>query len=214
MPFSTARFEALGAWLAEARYAFLSLGVIAVALFVSLRPHTSEPVIRWTGLALQLLGVFTVVRGISDTKAFFGHPSFARQTKDWLSRFPFLRRNVILAASGVALSSAVGHARAHVTHEPGRRPTVEARLVALEKNVASIHERISQTQSDTDRGFHAARKTLSAEAQTRQAEAMAIREKLEITGTGGLHLAAIGASWFFVGTILGTAAIEISAWLK
>src|SRR5665811_1457162 len=119
MSFSTARLKALAPWLAEARHAFLSLGVIGVALFLSLRPHTGEPVIRLTGLALQLLGVGTVVWGISDTKAFFGQPSFVRQTTDWLTRFPFFRRNVIGVLSGVSSSAAVGQARAHVTHGPG-----------------------------------------------------------------------------------------------
>jgi hypothetical protein len=37
---------------------------------------------------------------------------------------------------------------------------------------------------------------------------------LEASGTGGVHISAIGASWLFVGVILSTAAIEIAELLK
>jgi hypothetical protein len=39
-------------------------------------------------------------------------------------------------------------------------------------------------------------------------------KKLEATGTGGIHISAIGASWLFVGVILSTAAVEIVQWLN
>jgi hypothetical protein len=55
---------------------------------------------------------------------------------------------------------------------------------------------------------------LKREAQSRQTEDTAIREKLEATGTGGVHISAIGASWLFVGVVLSTAATEIAQLLK
>jgi hypothetical protein len=105
----------------------------------------------------------------------------------------------VVAAGGVALSVAVGKGRAHVTHGPGENPTIETRLEALEKNVISIHERISQTQKEMDEELGKTADALKREEQSRQAEDRAIREKLEATGTGGVHISAIGASWLFVG---------------
>jgi hypothetical protein len=214
MPINASRFKAVWPWLTEARYAWLSAAVIGVALVISLRPHTTEPVIRLTGLVLQLLGIGTVIWGISETRALFGHPSFASKTKAWLSRFPLLRRNVVIAAGSGTFSVAVGKARAHVTHGPGANPTIETRLDALEKNVTSIHERISQTQKEMDEEFQETADALRREEQSRQVEDNAIREKLEATETGGVYISAIGASWLFLGVILSTAAIEIAALLK
>jgi len=105
-------------------------------------------------------------------------------------------------------------ARAHETHGPGANPTIEARLEALEKNVTSIHERISQTQKEMDEGFQKAADALKHEEKSRQAEDRAIREKLQATGTGGVHISAIGASWLFAGIILSTAAPQIAELLK
>jgi len=214
MPINASRLKAIWPWLAEARYAWQSAAVICVALVISLRPHTTESVIRLTGLLLQLLGIGTVIWGISETRALFGHPSFASKIKAWLSRFPLLRRNVMIAVGSGTISLGGGKARAYGTHGPGVNPTIEARLDALEKNVTSIHERISQTQNEMDEEFKKITDVVKREEQSRQAEDNAIREKLEATGTGGVHISAIGASWLFVGIILSTAATEIAALLK
>jgi hypothetical protein len=214
MPINASRFKAIWSWLAEARYAWESAAVICVALIISLRPHTTEPVIRLTGLVLQLCGIGTVIWGISETRALFGHPSFSSKTKAWLSRFPILRRNVVLSVNSCTHILVSGKATAYVTHGVGANPTIEARLDALEKNVTSIHERISQTQKEMDEEFHKITDAVKREEQLRHAEDNAIRGKLEATGTGGVHISAIGASWLFVGIILSTAATEIAALLK
>ena len=214
MPINASRLKAVWTWLAEARYAWLSVAVIGVALVISLRPHTAEPVIRLTGLGLQLLGVGTVIWGISETRALFGYPSFTSKTKAWLSRFPLLRRYDVLGVWSSTLPAITSKVRAYETHGPGANPTIEARLEALEKNVTSIHERISQTQKEMDEEFQKAADALKHEEQSRQAEDRAIREKLQATGTGGVHISAIGASWLFVGIILSTAAPQIAELLK
>jgi len=214
MPINASRFKAVWPWLTEARYGWLCAAFIGVALVVSLRPHTTEPVIRLTGLVLQVLGIGTVIWGISKTRALFGHPSFANRTKAWLSRFPLLRRNTVIAAGSVTLSLGLRKARVYGTHGPGANPTIEARLDSLEKNVTSIHERINQTHEEMDKEFQKTADALRREEQLRQVEDNAIREKLEATGTGGVYISAIGASWLFVGVILGTAATEIAVWVK
>jgi hypothetical protein len=210
---SLSRLKAIWPWLREPRHAWLSLSVIALALVISLGPFASEPVIRLTGLTLQLLGIGTVAWGISETRALFGHPSFASKTKAWLARFPLLQRNVVVAVGGVALGAFTGKARAYGTHGP-TTPTIESRVEALEKNVVAIHDRITQTQKEMDEEFHKSAQALKREEQLRQEEDKAIREKLEATGTGGVHISAIGASWLFVGVILSSASVELAKIVK
>ena len=64
------RLKALWPWLAQARYAGLAAAVIFIALWtcvtvVSLHIYEIEPVVRWTGLVLQMLGLGTVYLGHS-----------------------------------------------------------------------------------------------------------------------------------------------------
>lgn len=206
---SLARLKAICPWLREPRHAWLSLSVIAFALVISFGPFASEPVIRLTGLALQILGIGTVAWGISATRALFGHPSFASKAKAWLVGFPLLKRSQVSAVAGIAMGAATGKARAYGTHGP-INPTIESRVEALEKNVTAIHERITQTHNEMDEEFRKSAWALKREEQTRQEEDKAIREKLEASGTGGVHISAIGASWLFVGVILSSASVELA----
>lgn len=206
------RLKAVCAWLAEAWHVWLAVVVIGLALVVSLRPNTTEPVIRLTGLGLQLLGIATVIWGISEMRDLFGHPSLRSKAKAWLGRIPLLNRNVVIEAGGISVSAAsAGKARAYVTHGPGPSPTIQTRLDAVEKTVTTIHERISETQTEMDEGLQKTADALNGEEQLRSAEDTAIREKLEATGTGAVHISGIGASWLFVGVILSTASREIAA---
>jgi hypothetical protein len=150
---SVSRVKRLWLWLIEARYAWLALGVIAFALIVSLRPQTPEPVIRLTGLVLQLLGIGTVIWGISKTRALFGHPSFSVKVKSWFERFPLRRKSPVQATVAAILSDATLNARGYVMQGPGPNSTVETRLNALEENISSIHERISSIERVMDEEF-------------------------------------------------------------
>jgi hypothetical protein len=213
MQISLARLKSVGPWLAEPRHAWLSLSIISLALAIAIGPLASEPVIRLTGLVLQIMGIGTVAWGISETRALFGHPSFATRIKEWLGRFPLLQRSPVIGVAGVAMGSAVVRARAYGTHGP-TAPTVESRVEALEKNVAAIHERITQAQKEMDDEFRKSAEALKHEEHVRQEADTAIRNKLEATGTGGVHISAIGASWLFVGVVLSTASVEIAKFVK
>lgn len=214
MAINVSHIKQLWPWLVEARFAWLALGVIAVALIVSLRPQTPEYVIRLTGLVLQLFGIATVAWGISETRILFGHPSFAAKAKSWLGRFPLRRRDVVFAAGAGSFLAATGKARGYVTRGPGPNPTIKTRIDALEKNVLLLHERISSTEKEMDEEFQKITDALKNEEQARKSEDNVIRAKLEVTGTGGVHISAIGASWLFVGVILSTAGLEIAELLK
>lgn len=214
MPIDAPRLKAVWPWLTEARFAWLTLGAIGVALAVCLRPHTPEPVIRITGLGLQLLGIGTVAWGISETRAHFGHPSFAAKAKAWLGRFPLRRRNIVLAAAAGSIGMATAKAQGYTKLGAGPNPSIETRVDALERNIELIHERINGTEMEMDEELRKAADALRNEQQTRQTEDQEILKKLEATGTGGVHISAIGASWLFVGVVLSTAGTEIAEWLK
>jgi hypothetical protein len=211
---TVSRLKAIGPWFWEMKYLWLALGVNVVALLVALGPHTSESVIRLTGLALQILGIATVAWGISETRALFGHPSLVSKARHWIGRFPLLRRNIVMSVEGASMVAVGGKVRGYGTVGPGPNPNVDARLDAIEKNITSIHERISQTQKEMDEEFQKATDALKREAQSRKDEDEATRKQLEATGTGGVHISAIGASWLLVGVTLSTAAVEIAKCLN
>ena len=123
-----------------------------------------------------------------------------RKAKTWLGRFPLLRRNVVIGVGGVSLSTSIGKAEAYKTR-PRTEAHIDSRLNALEKNVTAIHERIKETHAEIDEGFRKRASALSVKTITVRG-GRPIREKLEATGSGGVHISAIGASWLFVGASL------------
>ena len=211
---SAERIRSLVRWLAEGKYVWLAGGISAVALALALRPGSSEPLIRWTGLVLELLGIGTVVWGIADTRAFFGHTPVLTAAIAWIGRFPLTKKSIVLAATGIASATAVGNVRAQVTYGAGSNPTVEARLDALDKSITAIHDRITRAEREMDEQFSKTKKNLATEILSRNVEDERTRKMLETTATGGVHISAIGAVWLFVGLVLSTAAPEVAAWLK
>lgn len=193
---------------------WLASGTTVIPLLFCLRPGSTEPLIRLTGLILQILGVATVIWGISETRAFFGHKPVFIAAKEWIGRFPFRTKNIVLSATGADSASTTGHARAYVTHGAGPTQPMQDRLDALEKNITTIHDRITNTLKEMDEQFRDTKQELSAEANARQAEDERTRKMLETTATGGIHISAIGATWLFVGVVLSTAAPELAACLK
>ena len=124
-----------------------------------------------------------------------------------------MRRNYVLSVDGASLAIGVGKATIYQTHK-ATDSTTEARLDSLERNVILIHERITQTQKEVDDGLHKISASVKHEEQLRQTEDNEIRKKLEATGTGGVHISLIGASWLFMGVTLSTAAPEIVTLFK
>jgi hypothetical protein len=206
--------KALGPWFAEGKHVWIAIGINVAALIIALRPGTSEPVIRITGMFLQIFGIGTVIWGIRETRVLFGHPSGWEKFRSLLKGFPLLRRDAVAIVSSGSMTFSVGNVRAYGISGSGLNPTTETRLDALEKNITEIHERISATQREIDEQSQKARESLESEGRSRQAGDAEMREKLEATGTGGLHISAMGASWLFFGVVLSTIAPEIAARLK
>ena len=208
------RYKLLRPWLVEGKYFWFALAVNLLPLAICLQPGTSEPFIRLTGLLLQLFGIGTVIWGISETRAFFGHPPIIEKTKNWLRRFPLLQRSAVVGSASITLSASIVNGRAFGTVGPGPNPTIESRLDAAEKNITAIHERITATQREMDEEHQKVSSALKQEHETREENNATLAHKLEATSTGGVHISAIGASWLFVGVVLSTAATELSAFLK
>jgi hypothetical protein len=214
MSFLRTRLRSLRQWLSPPKPWLLAILVVVLALFVAFRRGTSEPTIRLVGLAMQLLGILTVIWGISETRALFGHPSFAATFRRWFKAFPFRRSSIVVGVGAATLGVATAKGRGHVTHSAGPDATVEARLDSLEQNIGRLHDRITGLQRETDAEFQRAAEKLTAERDARSAQDQELGFKLEATGTGGVHISAIGAFWLFVGVALSSASVELAGLMK
>lgn len=206
--------RALWFWAVEPRHFWIAVFVAAMALLFTMRRGVSEPETRIAGLVLQLLGIGTVAWGIRETRALFGHPSLLTLSRNWLRRFPPYGGRIVSGSISITESGDTVHGRGYGFANAGPEATVEARVETLERNVKFINERIDQAQGEMDQEFQMQAQLLTEEQQTRTKGDQEIREKLEATETGGLHISAMGALWLFLGVTLSTAAPEISRCLN
>lgn len=152
--------NAIWLWLTKSAEAKNCICLITItgALTRALWPNTPEHFIRITGLGLQILGIWTVVWGISDTRAFFGQKSlFSKTLSKVREQFDsFILRYKKTLVTGVASVIENGDSASAIgdigIYEAGDNPTIESRLEVLEKNLKLIHSRITHGQTDiTDR---------------------------------------------------------------
>lgn len=210
---TAARLKAILPWLWQARHVWLSILVSGLALIMTWRFRSSEPIIRWTGLGVQLLGGATVIWTIIETRNSFRLPSLYRKAGKWFARFPLLKAGNTVLGGGVASGNMTASAFGHVEYGIPPNATDIERIKLLERNLNRTNRELAATQQQIAEGFAKASKELSEEKSTRQISDESLNEKLAETSTGGLHISAIGALWIIIGSVLSTGSLEISGWL-
>ena len=190
---------------------WLCIGALLVAaLFVWLCPWDDpESRSRWTGTVLQLFGFVTTAIGIQQTRKQFGRPGIFENAVKWYARRP--KRATIVPISGIGIAASGGSAAlgvGHVSAPPDasveqRLQRLENLLLLIEQQANAIDQRLreeisNRTQKDTEE--RAARETSDAN----------LRDRLELTATGGLRLSVVGLTWLVFGTILAGFAPDIA----
>ena len=206
--------QAIWRWLWEGRLAWLTLGVVIIAIAAIDVFGFTEPSIRIAGLILQLLGIGTVAWGIRETRMLFGRPDIIKLAVAWLRRFPVYGGRNISGSFNFQLPPLQMHMRGHSSVNAGPDASIEQRIDALETNLQYVQERITQTQNEADEKFRIQSDALTTEKQLRESAIRDINAKLEATETGGLHISAMGVVWLFFGVALSTVAPELALWFK
>jgi hypothetical protein len=173
------------------------------------RAHSTEPHIRWTGLALQLAGILSVAFGVASTRRMFGHPPIIARVRAYLSdvpRFPRPAKNVTIGLSGVSTVATIGNVTIGIAPEQ----TVEARLLALEQRVSEIVTKSANDTAELRGDLRKQNALLEAESEHRSEGDALLHRQLEMTATGGLDLSLCGVLWLLVGSVFSTIPLELS----
>ena len=189
--------------------------VVGVAALSWQLPGTPEDRVRYCGLALQLLGVATVVALLQDKRRTFSRQSLVEQFTQWLAVRPRFRPKAqTISMSGASSSSAIGSATLSIWRHAAQSAPVEDRVTALEGNIETLKQDI---ESATKRAVESAGRLateLNAERQAREATDSAIRSQIEKFAAGGLHIEATGLVWLIFGIVLATIPTELAKLLQ
>lgn len=208
------RLKRLIEWLWELKFFYYSIIPVLLAVLAIYFFNASEPSIRLTGLMLQVLGIGSVIWGISKTRSHFGHPSSISIFVAWLRRFPLIRRNACIEPEGITTDFSIVSGRLTSIFTPTPDAVLDERLKGIEKGIEILQERIGGAENQIDQYKSTIEGKILAEAHARKSEDMEIMLNIESSSTGGLYISAIGALWLFVGVILSTASQELTKWLS
>jgi hypothetical protein len=200
-------------WLGELRYAYLAVAYVLLGLSIIYSFGASERSIRFVGGGLQLLGIGTVVWGISVTRKQFGRQPIHMWLYSWLRRFPLIPRTGYVRANGI-MPSISARGRITAVFTPNSNASVEERLLAIEQGIDTVQNRIGAAEAQIDHEIREAQSKIAVEAKVREGADRQTMSALESASTGGVHVSAIGALWLFVGVLLSTASPELSSWLR
>jgi hypothetical protein len=170
----------------------------------------SEPAFRWTGLCLQLIGIFTVAWNIRDTGERFGRPGPLALAAQWLRRRPRISSSVISVGLAEGFSVSGGKARLDIWHNASSGADLEARLDVVEKNLARVRDQLHELERETEKRLERQINALEQEKQVRANDDEDIRGKLKSSAVGGLHISTVGVVYLFVGVIMSTGSTELA----
>lgn len=208
------RTSRLFSWLGEWRLLYLAALYVLLGFTLIWCVDASERTIRLVGLALQIIGIGTVIWGISTTRKQFRHPPIFSLLASWLRRFPLIRRPAYLQPDGISVGVSLVGARLTTVFTPNPNAPLEERLKHIEQGLETLQKRIDSAESQIDNESSVAHGKVLVETRAREAADKEIMSALEASSTGGVSISAIGALWLFVGVILSTASQELARWLS
>ncbi len=203
--------KANAAWLLDAWRVWAPIIVVViVGALASLLPGTADDSVRYAGLALQILGIATVVHGLRDRRRLFNRPSLVDHLVTWVARRPcWGAKPQAVSLSGTATIGISGSAKLSVWRGTPPNATIEARLAALEANIETLKAEQAETAKDIQEETRKRAEALASERQSRESAVGELRTRVDTLGVGGLHLETAGLFWLIVGVVLGTAPSEI-----
>jgi hypothetical protein len=204
-------FQALCVWVLDAWRVWAPIIVVFfVASLASLLPGTPYDSVRYAGLALQILGIATVVNGLRDRRLLFKRPSFVDHLATWLARRPrWDAKPQTISLSGTASIGISGSAKLSVWRGFPADAPIEARLAAMEANIETLRTEQAETSKELQEETRKRVESLDSERQSRVSALGELRAQVDTLGVGGLHLETAGLFWLIFGVVLGTAPAEI-----
>ena len=197
-------------WFKELSHFWLSLVVLLPLISYAFLPTLEETRLRIAGLVLQLCGIGTVARGISQTRQLFGHPSIVESSLQWLRRFPSFRPKAISGSGHISGGGIKFSGHGEVSSKLGPTASLEARVSDLERRLTSVNLKVDELQNHVDTNVRKLKELIDDERVSRGKDVHELYQKLEHTETGGLRLSLVGLIWLCCGLVMSTIPNEIA----
>jgi hypothetical protein len=197
-------------WLRRNRpLVWILVAMTFVFMLAFIVPSCLERYIRFSGTALQLLGVILVGIGLRDTR-FEDQPTTWESIKQfWAGRPVFRPRHVQLEAQSILVASG-GLSAPRLSVTAGTDASLEHRVAALEREHAALFAEVGKLNQETKQKLGELSGAFALERSERQGADKDLKEQLRKAVAGGLPLGRVGAIFFFIGILASSISPEIA----
>ena len=210
-------------WALEPRLSWASAVCLFVtaAVLLAVHPNLSlrlaglkqEQVIRWWGVALQMVGILAVLNDLWSLREQFGLESASTWRRKWFARWP--SRNVSITLEGVGAATATGSgtlARGYVG--PGHSASVEVRLSALEQHAHALMVELDSVRGTVEAERRERQQAVAIETAERSRGHSDLADQLKKATTESIPFSLFGLLWLAVGVFLSSTSTEVACWMK
>lgn len=184
------------------------IGVLLIPIF-----NLNEFWVRVIGVLMEVLGLWTVLSEIRQTRTTFGLPGFFETFIAWVKRVPIPGRRRVITAEVHAAEMAISAASATARIAASEDADLEVKVRVLRENVDALYQLVSDLRDKMRDLDNRAKKDLREETRKLGAELEKLEERLNLVHTGGLDISFLGVIYVFAGMVLETFPTEIASLL-
>ena len=195
---------------------FTFLGIVlpvALVLFVIYSPWDSLNFVRYSGLALELLGVATVAINLRGKRVLFSKPNFLVLLKNLLNERTKWKPVIRSVSASFNSSSSIFASKVNVLYASSTN-TIEDRLLTAEKNISILHDDMLAFETDIYKKQVDVVKIMQVQQQVHDSAVQEIKTLMEDMAAKNISFEALGVYWLFWGLILSSIPNEILHILK
>jgi hypothetical protein len=178
-----------------------------------------EVIVRYSGLGLELAGVFIVAYGLIERQKFFGLSSFKERTARVLRQWSEYLKRLLSRPKGQPVTLKVNTGDSVMVGLTGKLSVwrgvppdapIERRVEVLEANLLILKTAQSDSTQHLQKKVNAIKDEIASERQVRESAHTVLKNQLKKLAIGGVHLEWIGVLCLLLGVVLATASTEIA----
>lgn len=199
--------------LASPKLFWASALLLAVTAAVIWPPHAKqEACIRWWGMVLQFVGIYSVVRELRTRREDVGAPGLVEALRKFIKGWPSRNTTISLEGASISIASSVARVTQRACKVPPDSP-LEQRLAAVERNLGFMDEDLGKLQSDLDTEVRERQTAVRDEQDERVRVIAAMKNSLKESTTKTLPFSMFGVVCLFAGVGLSSMFVELARWI-
>ena len=162
----------------------------------------SEPSIRITGMALQILGLIPIFKSILELRREFGFSGIIQAVRSSWGKRPKYNPAPIRMTFAATMRGPSASISAYQSVPSGKNDPIDKQLEALRSNIGMLRTDFESNKKEVNDTLEKYRHELTKSSHAQSTKISRLTEKLKSINTSGLAWSASGAIWIGVGIVL------------